>query len=84
MATDVANFSEKKRSVLFARRLRAVAIVVVLGSVVVVGGHLPAGHDVARHAAVDAAPVAATADADYFPSHFPAPKSEPEPLPPTF
>ena len=84
MEMDIATFSEKKRSVLWARRLRAVAIIVVLGSIVVIGGHLPAGHDVAVHAAVDAAPAAATADADYFPSHFPAPKSEPEPLPATF
>ena len=82
METEIATFSEKKRSVLWARRVRAVAIIVVLSSIVIVGGHLPAGHDVAAHAeAVSAAPVA---DADYFPAHFPAPKGEPEALPATF
>ena len=73
---------KKKRSVLWARRLRAVAIIVVLSSIIIVGAHLPTGHDVAAHA--EAVSTAPAAEADYFPSHFPAPKGEPEVLPATF
>jgi hypothetical protein len=74
-------FSEKKRGVLFARRLRAAAIVVLLSSIVIVAGHLPSGHDVGAHATDLGAAPAATADADYFPSHFAPPKGEPaEPI----
>ena len=87
-ATSFETFSQRKRSVLFARRLRALAIVVVLGSIVIVGGHFPAGHDVSAHAAAatqaSAAgdmPAAITTDSDYFPSHFAPPSGEPaEPI----
>ena len=83
-ATSFETFSQRKRSVLFARRLRALAIVVVLGSIVVVGGHLPSGHDVAAHAA-SAAQASVVGDTpaavDYFPSHFAPPSGEPaEPI----
>ena len=82
METTVTDFSQKKRGVLLARRLRALAIVVVLGSIVVVSGHLPLGHDAAVRAAdAGTTPTAVTTDGDYFPSHFPAPKGEPaEPI----
>ena len=83
-ATSFETFSQRKCSVLFARRLRALAIVVVLGSIVVVSGHLPAAHDVAVHAAAAAeaaamgdTPSAVSTDADYFPSHFAPPTGEP-------
>jgi len=76
-ATSFETFSQRKRSVLFARRLRALAIVVVLGSIVVVGGHLPAGHDVAANAAAASAAPAASTNFDYFPSHFAPPSGEP-------
>ena len=76
--TGFETFAQRKRSVLFARRLRALAIVVVLGSIVVVAGHLPAAYEVASHAeAVGTAPAAVSTDADYFPSHFAPPKGEP-------
>jgi hypothetical protein len=84
MATETmgrVTFSEKKRSVLFARRLRAATIVILLSSIVVVAGHLPSGHDVAAHATEVGTAPAATADADYFSSHFAPPKGEPaEPI----
>jgi hypothetical protein len=79
MATNAATFTQRKRGVLIGRRLRAVAIVVVLGSIVVVGGHLPMGHEATAHGAVvSAAPASTATDADYFPSHFAPPKGEPE------
>ena len=86
MATNAASFSQRKSGVLMVRRLRAVAIVVLLGSIVVVGGHLPKGHDVTAQAAADvrAAPASITTDTDYFPSHFAPPKGEPEPQPDSF
>jgi hypothetical protein len=78
METTVTGFSQKKRGMLLARRLRAVAIVVVLGSIVVVGGRLSLGHDAAvRPADAGTAPTAVATDGDYFPSHFPEPKGEP-------
>jgi len=85
MATNTVTFTQQKRSVLFGRRLRALAIAVLLGSIVVAAGHLPAGHDVAaRAAAVGSAPSSTAMDADYFPSHYAPPKSEPEAQPDTF
>ncbi|HEY4138595.1 MAG TPA: hypothetical protein VGN65_09095 [Casimicrobiaceae bacterium] len=85
MATNAATFTQRKRGVLIGRRLRAVAIVVLLGSIVVIGGHLPKGHDVSAQAAdVGGAPASMATDADYFPSHFAPPKGEPEAQPATF
>ncbi|HEY2816857.1 MAG TPA: hypothetical protein VGK44_06970 [Casimicrobiaceae bacterium] len=79
MATNAVSFTQRKRGVLMGRRLRAVAIVVLLGSIVVVGGHLPKGHDVTAQAVeIGAAPASTATDADYFPSHFAPPKGEPE------
>ena len=85
MATNAVTFTQRKRGVLLGRRLRAVAIVVLLGSIVVVGGHLPKGHDVTAQAAdVGAAQASMATDADYFPSHFAPPKGEPEAQPDAF
>jgi len=80
-ATSFESFSQRKRSVLFARRLRALAIVVVLGSIVIVAGHLPAANEMAANAeAVGTAPAASTS-VDYFPSHFAPPSGQPaEPI----
>jgi len=76
---NTATFTQRKRNVMIGRRLRALAIVVVLGSIVVVGGHLPSGHDsTARASDVGRAPASVATDVDYFPSHFAPPKSEPE------
>ena len=76
-AASFETFSQRKRSVLFARRLRALAIVVVLGSIVIVGGHLPAGHDVTVNAAAVSSAPAVSTTVDYFPSHFAPPSEEP-------
>jgi hypothetical protein len=83
MATNAATFTQRKRGVLIGRRLRAVAIVVLLGSIVVVGGHLPKGHDATAQAA-DVGAASMTTDADYFPAHFAPPKGEPEAQPDAF
>ncbi|HEY3180392.1 MAG TPA: hypothetical protein VGL25_16105 [Casimicrobiaceae bacterium] len=72
----MATFSERKRSVHLARGIRTLAIIVVLGTIVVVGERMPMGHAADHAAAVTSTTV--TAPADYFPSHFATPKGEPE------
>ena len=70
-------FSAKKRTVLFARRLRAAAIVVLLGAIMVAAGHLPGARDIGVRAADIGTAPASMSDFDYFPSHFAPPKGEP-------
>ena len=85
MTTNAVTFTQRKRGVMIGRRLRTVAIVILLGSIVVVSGHLPKGHDVTAQAAdVGAAPASMATDADYFPAHFAPPKGEPEAQPDAF
>jgi hypothetical protein len=73
----MATFTERKRSVQLARGIRTVAIIVVLGTIVVVGERMPLRHDaVANAEAVTSSQVAAPAD--YFPARFATPKGEPE------
>jgi len=77
-AINAVSFTQRKRSVLIGRRLRALAIVVVLGSIVVASGHLRTAHDAVANASdISAAPASMATDADYFPSHFAPPTGEP-------
>ena len=64
------------------RILLVAAIIVVLGAIAVAGEQLSMTHR--ADAAPNPAAAAVITSADYFPAQFPAPKGEPEPLPPQF
>jgi hypothetical protein len=81
MDTDMATITKlQDRQSRIARGVKAAAVVVVLGLVVVSGEHMPIGHAAADHATVatlhgSSANAPATT---YFPSQFAAPTSVPE------
>jgi len=81
MDIDMAASSKlQDRQTRMARGVKAPAVVVVLGLIVVAGEHMPVGHAVADHATVarlhdSSASAAATT---YFPSQYAAPTSAPE------
>jgi len=75
-------FTQRKQELRLARGIRMAAIIVVLGAIAVAGEQLSMTHR--ADAAPNPAAAAVITSADYFPAQFPAPKGEPEPLPPQF
>ena len=75
-------FTQRKQELRLARGIRMAAIIVVLGAIAVAGEQLSMTHR--ADAAPNPAAAAVSTSADYFPAQFPAPKAEPEPLPPQF
>ena len=63
-----------------ARGVKAAAVVVVLGMIVVAGEHIPIGHAAGDHATVATlhGPSVNTPAATYFPAQFAAPTGAPE------
>jgi hypothetical protein len=70
------SFTQRKQDLRLARQLRVLAIIVVLGSIIAVGGYMPIVHHADAAAATSETVV--NAPAEYFPAQFPAPKGEPE------
>ena len=69
-------FTQRKQDLQLWRRIRTLAIVVVVGGIVVAGEYMPLVHHADAAAATSETVV--NAPADYFPAQFPAPKGEPE------
>ena len=69
-------FTQRKQELRLARQLRVLAIIVVLGGIVAVGGYMPLVHHADAAAATSETVV--NQPAEYFPAQFPAPKGEPE------
>ena len=69
-------FTQRKLDLQLWRRIRTLAIIVVVGGVVVAGEYLPVVHHADAAAATSETVI--IAPAKYFPAQFPAPKGEPE------
>ncbi|TMH66140.1 MAG: hypothetical protein E6H48_12020 [Betaproteobacteria bacterium] len=69
-------FTQRKLDLQLWRRIRTLAIIVVVGGVVVAGEYLPVVHHADAAAATSETVI--IAPAEYFPAQFPAPKGEPE------
>jgi len=74
--SDMKTFTQRKQELRLAHQLRVLAIIVVLGGIVAVGGYMPLVHHADAAAATSETVV--NQPADYFPAQFPAPKGEPE------
>jgi hypothetical protein len=81
MDTDMATITKlQDRQTRMARGVKAAAVVVVLGLIVVAGEDMPVGHAAADHATVATLhdSLASASATTYFPSQFAAPASAPE------
>jgi hypothetical protein len=81
MDTDMATISKlQDRQSRVARGIKAAAVVVVLGAIVVAGENIPIGHAAGDHATITTlqGPSASAPATTYFPSQFAAPSNPPE------
>jgi len=69
-------FTQRKLQLQLWRRIRTLAVIIVVGGIVVAGEYLPIVHY--ADAAATTSETVVNAPADYFPAQFPAPKGEPE------
>jgi len=69
-------FTQRKLDLKLWRRIRTLAIIIVVGGIVVAGEYLPIVHH--ADAAAATSETVTRSPSDYFPAQFPAPKGEPE------
>ncbi|MFL5234893.1 MAG: hypothetical protein ACJ8DM_18460 [Microvirga sp.] len=70
------NFTQRKQELKLARRIRNLAIIVIVGGIVAAGEYMPVMHRAQATAPTHEKAVATPTD--YFPAQFPAVKGEPE------